>query len=253
MGALGERMKALEYTTRTVLPRHTNMVIRVDGRAFHSFTRGLERPFDPGFIHAMDQTALALCQEVQGAVCAYVQSDEISVIATDYAGSNAEAWLGGVHAKIVSLSASHATAVFNRALPREWEFATFDSRAFTVPFTSDLTDYLLWRQHDARRNAVGMICDRYIGHKPTIGVKYAERVEMLRQKDITLDMFPQGCIEGRFITSERVLGDVEYTHKRTGELHVAKDVLRRVWKIEDAPDFRWPSHLLDLLPTLEES
>lgn len=69
MGALGERMKALEHTTRAVLPRHTNMVIRVDGRAFHSFTRGLERPFDPGFVNAMNETAMSLCQEVQGAVC----------------------------------------------------------------------------------------------------------------------------------------------------------------------------------------
>lgn len=69
MGALGERMKALEHTTRAVLPRHTNMVIRVDGRAFHSFTRGLERPFDPGFVNAMNETAMSAPARVENRRC----------------------------------------------------------------------------------------------------------------------------------------------------------------------------------------
>lgn len=248
MSTLGQRMKELERTSRAVFPRHTNLIIRVDGRAFHSFTRGLDRPFDAGFIAAMDAAALSLCQEVQGAVCAYVQSDEISVIATDYQGSNAEPWVGGVHAKVVSLSAAHATAVFNQRLPIDGKFAVFDSRAFAVPDARDLSAYLLWRQHDARRNAVGMICDSFLGHRPTLGVRYAERVAMLAAQGVDLDQYPPGFLQGRYVKSERVLGDVEYVDKRTGATCVAENVMRRVWRIDVAPDFRDSTHLTNLLP-----
>jgi tRNA(His) guanylyltransferase len=255
MSSLGDRMKALEHQTRTVMPRREYMVIRVDGKAFHSYTRGLERPFDDGFIRAMNATALSLCHEVQGAICAYVQSDEISVIATDLTGSNAEPWMGGVHSKVVSISAALATATFNSehdAYADTPRTALFDSRAFTTPYKGDLYDYLLWRQHDARRNAVGMICDKFIGHKPTVGMKYAERIEQLAERGIRLEHFPTGCIEGRFIWSELVRDDVEYTDKRTGERNIATDVLRRMWMLKVAPDFRDPRHLYRLLPTVPE-
>jgi tRNA(His) guanylyltransferase len=251
MGALGERMKVLERTTRVVLPRRAYMVIRVDGKAFHSYTRGLHRPFDPSFVEAMNKAAFALCQEVQGAICAYVQSDEISVISTDLTGSNAEAWMGGVHAKVVSISAALATAVFNSQNVATG-LGLFDSRAFTTLSRNDLYDYLLWRQHDARRNAVGMICDAVIGHKPTIGVKYAERIEMLAARGIHLEQFPTGCIEGRFVSSRKVLSDMTYVDKRTHQVNVVTDVMRTVWEVDTAPDFRDPRHLYRLLPTIPE-
>jgi len=248
-GSLADRMKSLEGNTRVVLPRRTNMVIRVDGRAFHSYTRGLRRPYDAGFMAAMDATAIALCEEVQGSVCAYVQSDEISVIAIDYQASNSEQWLGGVLSKITSLSAAHATAVFNqRMMGTMGRVATFDSRAFPIDDVIEVNNYLLWRQHDARRNAIGMISDAVLGHAATRGVKTPERTRMLEAQGVVLDEFPPGFLQGRFITAERVSQDFTYTDQRTGKTTIAKNVLRRVWRVNPAPDFRQSSNLLQHMP-----
>ena len=93
--SLGNRMKSYEEPWRTVLPPRSYQVLRVDGRAFHSLLRGAAKPFDFGFMAAMDDTAVALCQEVQGAVFGYVQSDEISVLAVDFTGPNSQPWFGG--------------------------------------------------------------------------------------------------------------------------------------------------------------
>lgn len=82
---LGDRMKGYEVACRTALPKRMPVIIRVDGKAFHSYTRGLKRPFDEHFIGAMDDVARALCSEIHGAVLAYVQSDEVSILVHNWA------------------------------------------------------------------------------------------------------------------------------------------------------------------------
>lgn len=88
-------------------------IVRVDGRAFHTLTRQCEKPFDERLIDSMAQTAVALCQEIDGAQLAYVQSDEISVLGVDYVTPDSETWFGGNVQKIVSVAASRATVAFN--------------------------------------------------------------------------------------------------------------------------------------------
>lgn len=78
---LHERMKEYEYVTRTYLTRRTPAIIRVDGRAFHSFTKGLKKPFDYVLCNAMQETMKELCRSIQGCVLGYTQSDEISLMA----------------------------------------------------------------------------------------------------------------------------------------------------------------------------
>ena len=244
------RMKELEHATRTVLPARSNTMIRVDGKAFHTYTRGLDSPFDAGFTNAMTATAVAMCEQIDGAVCAYVQSDEISVLIADYQSKNMQAWLGGVHSKVISLTAAIATAEFNRAHthPTGRGPALFDSRAFTIDDPSDVTGYFVWRQRDARRNAISMISDTHLGKKATIGVDTEGRISMLAAAGVQLTDFPEGNLTGRLITPVTTIGEVTFTHKRTGVTETVTDVARTVWTPVPAPDFRDRDVILSLLP-----
>jgi tRNA(His) guanylyltransferase len=98
--ALGDRMKGYEAAARWVLPGRTYTIIRVDGRAFHSLLRHAEKPFDHDFIAVMDEVAAALCKEVSGTVFSYQQSDEISLLVTDFGSVHTEAWFGGIVQKM---------------------------------------------------------------------------------------------------------------------------------------------------------
>jgi len=112
--SLGDRMKGhYENRTRYLLPRRTYTVIRVDGKAFHAYTKGCDRPYDSMLSEDMDFTAVALCRQIEGAAIAYVQSDEISLLLTDFADNQTQAWFDGNLQKLVSLSAAIATAHFN--------------------------------------------------------------------------------------------------------------------------------------------
>lgn len=113
---LGDRMKSqFENRTRYYLPRRTYTIVRVDGLSFHNFTREMERPFDTGLMEDMDRTGPALCTGVIGCVLGYVQSDEISLVLTDFTSQGAEAWFDGNLQKIASVSAGIATCAFNQA------------------------------------------------------------------------------------------------------------------------------------------
>ena len=112
-------MKAnYENRTRYFLPRRTYTIIRLDGKAFHTFTRGLDKPFDNDLTWLMDSTTQYLCQKVQGCQLGYTQSDEISLLLTDFATEQTEAWFDGNIQKIVSVAASMATMFFNERMER---------------------------------------------------------------------------------------------------------------------------------------
>ena len=114
---LGNRMKGqYEDRTRYSLPRRTYTIIRLDGKAFHTFTRNMKRPYDENLMKIMDETAKFLCEEIQGAQFAYTQSDEISLLLTDFEKITTDAWFDGNIQKMVSVAASLATQEFNRRL-----------------------------------------------------------------------------------------------------------------------------------------
>jgi len=179
---LGDRMKdQYENRTRFSLPRRTNTIIRLDGRAFHSFTRNCRKPYDRFFIKAMQETAAALLVEIQGAKMAYVQSDEISILLTDYDSLSAEAWFDGNVQKITSISASIATAVFNSIYQDHPKFAHFDSRVFTIPDTEEVVNYFVWRQKDWIRNSIQMLAQSLYSQKQLQGKKTPELHEMIHK------------------------------------------------------------------------
>lgn len=159
--SLGDRVKDYyESRTRYLLPRRTNIIIRIDGKSFSSWTRHLDKPFDIRFIRAMQNTALELCSQVQGCKLAYTQSDEISLWVTDYDTLETDCFFDGNIQKIASVTASIATARFNKAavnMAMDWrqqDLALFDSRVFSIPEVDEVLNYFVFRNNDCERNSI---------------------------------------------------------------------------------------------------
>jgi tRNA(His) 5'-end guanylyltransferase len=233
--SLGDRMKRYEQATFTVLPRRTYTVIRVDGKAFHTYLRGAQRPFDEQFAGDMDATAQALCKEISGAVFAYAQSDEISVLATDFGSQQTEPWFAGEVQKIVSISASVATAALNARRPGRT--ALFDARVFTIADPVEVANYFLWRQRDAVRNSIAMAAQAHFSHRELHGVNTGQMQELLwSQRGVNWNDYPDGFKRGRIVVKETGEREVTFTHKRTGQEGTVK-ALRSWWEARPAPHF----------------
>lgn len=234
-----DRMKHYEDQHRHVLPPKQYTIIRVDGRAFHTLTRNMERPFDSFFIEAMDAAAIALCNEIQGAQFGYTQSDEISVLLTDF-GSMQEHWFGGVVQKMCSIAAVAASNAFNARIPAiaVRHMAQFDARVFTVPDRAEAINYFLWRQADCHRNAVSMIAEANFSSKQLLGRPVPERIDMLAKKGVLVDAFPLGARLGRTVVKETFEGPVTFTRKDTGVEHT-EIAIRSRWVVADAGWFDW--------------
>lgn len=198
---LGDRMKdQYENRTRYFLPRRTYTIIRLDGKAFHTFTRGMKRPYDQDFMELMDKTALALCAEVAGAKFAYVQSDEISILLTDFDKQDTQAWFDNNIQKITSVSASMAAAYFNHSSilgnPTR-RLAFFDARVFTINDPVEVQNYFIWRQKDAERNSLQMVAQNLYSQKELRGKKSAELHELIYEKNDNWNNYPTGFKRGR--------------------------------------------------------
>lgn len=232
---LGDRMKAYEAVTRVVLPKRTYTIIRVDGRAFHSYLRGCDKPYDIRFMADMDAVAEALCREISGAVFAYTQSDEISVLAYDFATPGTQPWFGGVVAKVVSISAAVATATLNARRPGPT--ALFDSRVFTIADPREVANYFIWRQRDCVRNSITMAAQARFSHKQLHGVTTNQMQELLfTEHNINWNDYPAGCKRGRIVTQNSGFRPVTFVDKRTRET-TATLAHRSWWEIDAAPPF----------------
>lgn len=212
--ALGDRMKRYEETTRFILPRRTYTILRVDGRAFHSWTRKLARPYDLKFMEAMDAAAVTLCEGISGAQFAYVQSDEISVLAVDFLNIDTQSWFEGAVQKWASVAASLATMRFNVEVMRanrdalemriskfgeKSPDAVFDARVYTIPDPIEVENYFVWRQHDAERNSVMMLARSYASHKELAGKKRADQHEIIHKAGDNWAKHPTDFKHGRIV------------------------------------------------------
>jgi tRNA(His) guanylyltransferase len=187
--SLGDRMKKYEDVNRVKLMRRTPVIIRLDGKAFHTWTKGLDRPHDDTFIAIMANTMKFLCENIQGAVFAYCQSDEISILLRDYDALNTEAWFDNNVQKMVSVSSSLATGMFNKLAADAFEdkpLAFFDSRVFTIP-KDDVVNYFVWRQQDAVRNSIRSVATHYLGHKTCHGLNNQQVQDLLMQMDVPVN------------------------------------------------------------------
>jgi tRNA(His) 5'-end guanylyltransferase len=181
---LGARMKEYyEDALRIALPRRGYTVIRIDGRAFHSFTRELERPYSRRLAGALDAAALALCQEMIGCRFAYGQSDEYSFLLTDFEQEDSRLWFDGNVQKIVSVAASVFTGAFNRCFESS-RAASFDARVMAIPQKSEVEKYFIWRQLDATANSLNMLASAHYGHEELLHKSTSEKHEMLHARGL---------------------------------------------------------------------
>ena len=251
---LGKRMKEYyENIPKTKLMRRAPVIIRTDGRAFHTFTRGFKKPFDEILIKSMQETMKYLCENIQGCVLGYTQSDEISLLLIDYKNLNSSAWFDYEVQKICSIAASMATMAFNKSFTKNAEEfmtdcassyemeglcgkgteeyklcevyqkaiekgAIFDARCFNIP-KEEVTNYFYWRQLDAIRNSIQMVGQANFSHRE-LQFKTCEDIkDMLYVKDeIVWELLP--------------------TYKQRGSCCIKQDyiyenILRKQWVIDN--------------------
>ena len=171
-------MKGYEEACATHLPRRMPVIMRLDGKAFHSLTQDCARPFDRLFSDVMGTTALELCKEVQGTVLAYYQSDEISLLIHNYKTLTTQPWFDNNVQKMVSVSAAAASVEFTKLWGPP---ALFDSRIFVLP-EAEVCNYFIWRQQDAVRNSIIMLTRSMYSHKECDAKNGNEMQEMCFQK-----------------------------------------------------------------------
>lgn len=224
---LGRRMKDFyETIPKAKLMRRTPVAIRIDGKAFHTFTKGMKRPFDNILIETMQQTMKYLCENIQGCVLGYTQSDEITLILIDYKKLNSSAWFDYEVQKVCSIAASMATMAFNRnfraifnkydldnqldyakTLFRKLDSAMFDARCFNIP-KEEVANLIYWRQLDATRNSIQMVGQANFSQKELHGKSCNKIQDMLMlEKDINWNNLPVyqkrgSCCIRKFIEDE---------------------------------------------------
>lgn len=226
---LGDRMKEYETVPRTYLKRRVPVIIRLDGKAFHTFTKGMVKPFDRVLMKTMQETMRSLCGEIQGCVLGYTQSDEITLVLTDYATITTDVWFGYGVQKMCSVAASMATLAFDRAWRagvNEWESsvltytkglectapkdvqnlaatynsthkkALFDARVFNLP-KEEVCNCLIWRQKDAVRNSISSVGQAYFSHSQLHEKSSSEILEMLaKEQGVLWADYPLECQRG---------------------------------------------------------
>ena len=213
---LGNRMKTYyEDRFRFKLLRRTYTIIRVDGRAFHTYTKGMEKPFDKDFIDIMNLVARALLSELAGAKCAYVQSDEISVVLTDFDNLTTDAFFDNNLQKLCSTSASIATAHFNNfACPKYGKIGTFDSRVFQLPYREEVINYLIWRQKDAIRNSVQSCAQATFSQSKLQHKNVEQQKLMLKEFGFDWEQSEDVLKYGRLITPLDIPRGIDFINNR---------------------------------------
>ena len=235
---LGTRMKEFyETIPKTRLMRRCPVAIRIDGKAFHTFTRGFDKPFDEVLVKSMQNTMKYLCENIQGCVFGYTQSDEITLILLDYQTLDTDAWFDYEVQKMCSIAASMATMAFNKFFMEEadkWckmknnimidhemtlfetykncieKGAMFDTRVFNIP-KEEVTNLVYWRQLDAARNSVQMVGQANFSHKELQGKSCNMIQDMLMtQKGINWNDFPTYLKRGSACIKKEKVVNVEY-------------------------------------------
>jgi tRNA(His) 5'-end guanylyltransferase len=228
---LGDKFKAIERMHSSSILPDGWLIVRLDGKAFHTYTKGLVKPFD-GMLHsAMNNAVYDTCRNSDIPVkFAYTQSDEISLLIDER--EHEQGWFGGKVEKIVSVSASTFTGFFNAHHAHAGKKpAVFDARVIRLTKREDVLDYFLWRKADANRNAISMQAQSMFSHKELQGKNKADMLDMIREKNPDVLPIPDPFFNGRYFYSEARDLPFEYYNRATNRIE-STNAKRRVWKME---------------------
>lgn len=217
-----------EEITQTRLPRRTYTILRLDGRAFHTYTKKMRRPYDNTLMFAMDFAAFSLLSVAQGAKFAYNQSDESSLLLTDFEKPSTQSWFDGNVQKITSVAASVFTAAFNHAMFGIADgVATFDARVFTIPDYVEVENYFIWRQKDAERNSVQMLAQSYASSGQLHGKNIAKQHDLIHMHGDNWNDHPSRFKRGGVIAPG--LGRFDETPVFTKDRGFLTDLIPQIW------------------------
>lgn len=257
---LSTRMKSqYEDRTRYFVPRRTYTIIRLDGKCFSSYTRGLNKPFDNGLSDDMDSAIMNIMPQIQGAKFAYTQSDEISILLTDFEKTTTSAWFDGNIQKMASVAASLMTAHFNLARNRTWtsnvpkykqegktiaeivkeqdKLAYFDARVFTIPDRIEVMNYLIWRNQGCTKNSISMVAQSEFPHNQLQNKNGNDMINMLiKEGRKAWDDYSPNDRYGRMIINEQYINGNARTRWTSNP----------AWKFSDSSD-----KLLNMIPKYE--
>jgi tRNA(His) guanylyltransferase len=221
--SLGDRLKKnYEDAYRVHLPRRTNVIVRLDMKSGHSYTKYFKRPFDDYFMEAMDETAIALCEEVQNVKLCYQQSDELSLWLAPYETLETEPYFDNNLQKIVSVTAGIAAANFNKIRTlqcfeqakelnclqndvddyKNFNLGVFDSRAFIIPELAEVANYYQWRSNDCSRNSIQMVARSLYSHQECENKSCEELQEMTWKRGNNWNDLPPRYKRGRIVIKE---------------------------------------------------
>lgn len=255
---LGDRMKSYENITRTYLPGRMPIIIRIDGKAFHTFTKGFKKPFDDILMRAMEETTAVLCRDIEGVKVAYTQSDEISLLITNNDTWETQPWFGNNLQKMVSVAASIATLAFNRAFWHEVNMlnndylntkdaeylnvycravekgATFDARVFVLP-ADEVCNYFIWRQQDAIRNSIQSMGQAHFSHKELMNKNCENIKQMLVEKNLKWESIPISCQRGVCVIKKPAKVKTQINFE-TGS---CMEMTRNRWTVDDNIPLFW--------------
>jgi tRNA(His) 5'-end guanylyltransferase len=248
--SLESRMKSYENIFRNYLSPRQYFIVRCDLRAGGQYTKDLDKPFDDGFIEDMQGAALVLCEEIQGAQLAFVQSDEISVVFTDLIGENSDIWFGGNIQKIISLSAAVVTGEFQKlriARINKWisencrrwndeelhynikqgfKVPQFDSRVFSISQRVEVMNYFYYRQKDCSRNSIQMLARHNFSHKECQGKNCSQLQDML---------IGECNINWNLLDTHKKRGTVIYKGSNSQTTNPDDDLYESDWVIDKNP------------------
>lgn len=220
--SLGNRIKKYEDAYRHVLPIRLPIIMRFDGRTFHSYTKDCKKPVDQGLVDCMNETAKYLCENIQGCQIGYIQSDEISLLINNYKTLDTQPWFENNIQKMVSISAAMASVIFTKNSYKIWgehlyaegqenetrepiiKPAFFDARIFVLP-KEEVNNALLWRQQDCTRNSVQMLARSLFSHKQCNNKNNSELQQMIFEKGINWNDCPTFQKRGRCIIKQKVI------------------------------------------------
>lgn len=272
--SIGTRIKEnYEKRSQIKMLRRCPTIIRLDGVCWHTYTKGLDKPFDQGLIEDMQETTRFLCENIQGCKLGYTQSDEITLVLTDYDNLQTDAWFDYNVQKMTSVSAAMATAKFNQlrlnrfnleclndpedfAEPTDlctwntdgWlKLAFFDSRVFQIPEKEEVVNSLIWRQQDAERNSIQMLAQSLYSHKELHGKNTSVLQDMCFEKGFNWNNLEFYKKRGSLVLKQKYVDGDNVTN--WGIVDIKEDsVVRTKWEVVETPIFtKNRDIILDLL------
>jgi len=228
---IGRRMKEhYEDRTRFYLPRRTNTIIRLDGVAFHTYTKNLEKPYDENLRYAMAMATKEVVKRSAGSVFGYFFSDEISILFQDSKTPETEAWFDGCIQKMASVSASMASLAFYNTI-KSYDFAFFDARVFTIPDPVEVQNYFLWRQLECKRGFINMLAQMHFSPKELHGKNNNQRLEMLASKNVLLENYGRELLYGNVLHKSTISDFTEDEHLSMDQ-YIPCDWLKDRWDLD---------------------